>query len=297
MVAEQAGYAPREMTGDKQVATTWLITGVSSGFGRAIAQAALDRGDQVCGTLRRPDACAAFEALAPGRAHALLLDVTDEARVHAVVAEAQRRMGGVDRLVNNAGHGMVGAIEETGLAQIRSLFEVNLLGAIAMIQAVLPAMRARRAGRIVNITSVSGLAPWSGTAIYGATKYALECIGQTLAQEVAPLGIRVINVAPGGFRTDFAGRSMAIAERTIADYAATAHQARRIFEAGAGREPGDPARAAAAILKACDHADPPLHLLLGADALHYAEDHLAAIAADIDAWRQVSLSTAVEEGD
>lgn len=293
MFAGRAGYASGKWSGGKQLATTWLITGVSSGFGRAIARAALDRGDIVCGTLRNPEARGAFEALAPGRAYALLLDVTDEAGVHAAVAEAERRMGGIDRLVNNAGHGMVGAIEETGLAQIRSLFDVNLLGAIAMIQAVLPAMRARRAGRIINITSVSGLAPWSGTAIYGATKYALECIGQTLAQEVAPLGIRVINVAPGGFRTDFAGRSMAIAERTIADYAETAHQARQVFEAGAGREQGDPMRAAAAILKASDQDEPPLHLLLGADALHYAEDHLAAIAADIDAWRETSLSTAI----
>lgn len=277
------------------MATNWLITGVSSGFGRAIAKAALDRGDTVCGTLRKPEGRAAFEALAPERAHALLLDVTDERAVHDVVVEAERLTGGIDRLVNNAGHGMVGAIEETSLAQIRSLFEVNLLGAIAMIQAVLPAMRARRAGRIVNVTSVSGLAPWSGTGIYGATKYAFECIGQTLAQEVAPLGIRVINVAPGGFRTDFAARSMAIAERTIADYAGTAHQAQQVFEAGAGREQGDPEKAAAAILAASDAAEPPLHLLLGADALHYAEDHFAAIAADIAAWRETSLSTAIAE--
>ena len=274
------------------MATNWLITGVSSGFGRAIAKAALDRGDTVCGTLRKPEARAAFEALAPGRAHALLLDVTDERAVHDAVAEAERLTGGIDRLVNNAGHGMVGAIEETSLAQIRSLFEVNLLGAIAMIQAVLPAMRARRAGRIVNVTSVSGLAPWSGTGIYGATKYAFECIGQTLAQEVAPLGIRVINVAPGGFRTDFAARSMAVAERTIADYGRPPPQAPQVF---AGREQGDPEKAAAAILAASDAAEPPLHLLLGADALHYAEDHFAAIAADIAAWRETSLSTAIAE--
>lgn len=272
--------------------TTWLITGVSSGFGHAIAKAALDRGDMVCGTLRNPDACSAFEALAPGRAHALLLDVTDEDQAHAVAAKAEEITGGIDRLVNNAGHGMVGAIEETGLAQVRNLFEVNLLGSIAMIQAVLPAMRARRSGTIINITSVSGLAPWSGTGIYGASKYALECIGQTLAQEVAPLGIRVINVAPGGFRTDFASRSMAVADRTIADYGETAHQAQRIFEEGAGREPGDPERAATAILSVSDAAEPPLHLLLGADALHYVEDHFAAIAADMTAWREVSLSTA-----
>ena len=272
---------------------TWLITGVSSGFGEAIARAALDRGDTVCGTVRKPEAKAAFEALAPGRSHGFLLDVTDEARVHAVVAEAEALTGGIDILVNNAGHGLVGAIEETSLAEIRALFEVNVFGAVAMIQAVLPAMRARRAGFIVNITSVSGLAPWSGTATYGATKYALECYGQTLAQEVGALGIKVMNVAPGGFRTDFAGRSLALSEKVIADYAGTAHMAREVLTTNVGRENGDPALAAAAILKAIDSPAPPLHLLLGADALHYAEDQLAAITADIDAWRETSLSTAI----
>lgn len=271
--------------------TTWLITGVSSGFGRAIAKAALDRGDTVCGTLRDPEACAVFEELAPGRAHALLLDVTDDEQTHAVVAQAEQLTGGIDRLVNNAGHGMVGAIEETSLTQIRALFDVNLVGAIAMIQAVLPAMRARRAGRIINITSVSGLAPWSGTGIYGASKYALECVGQTLAQEVGPLGIQVINVAPGGFRTDFASRSLAVAERVIPCYAETAHQAGKIFDTAAGREPGDPALAAAAILAASDADAPPLHLLLGADALHYVENHLAAFSNDVTMWRETSLST------
>lgn len=272
---------------------TWFITGVSSGFGQALARAFLDRGDVVCGTVRKPEAKAAFEALAPGRAHGFLLDVTDEAQIKAVVAEAEALTGGIDRLVNNAGHGLVGAIEEASLAEIRALFEVNVFGAIAMIQAVLPAMRARKAGFIINITSVSGLAPWSGTAIYGATKYALECVGQTLAQEVGALGIRVMNVAPGGFRTDFAGRSLAMTERLIADYAETAHQARHILTTNVGRENGDPALAAAAILKAVESAEPPLHLLLGADALHYAEDHLVAIRADIDTWRETSLSTAL----
>lgn len=272
---------------------TWLITGVSSGFGQALARAFLDRGDVVCGTVRKPEAKAAFEALAPGRAHGFLLDVTDEAQVKAVVAEAEALTGGIDRLVNNAGHGLVGAIEETSLAEIRALFEVNVFGAIAMIQAVLPAMRARKAGTIINITSVSGLAPWSGTAIYGATKYALECVGQTLAQEVGALGITVMNVAPGGFRTDFAGRSLVMSEKLIEDYAETAHQARHTLTNNVGRENGDPALAAAAILKAVESAEPPLHLLLGADALHYAEDHLVAIGTDIDTWRETSLSTAL----
>lgn len=274
----------------------WLITGVGSGFGRALAVAALDRGDRVCGTARNDADLVAFAALAPGRALPLKLDVTDEAAIPGMMAEAERLTGGVDRLVNNAGHGLAGAIEETSLDQMRALFAVNLFGAVAMIHAVLPAMRARGAGRIVNITSVSGLAPWSGSGVYGATKYALECIGQTLAQEVAPLGIAVTNVAPGGFRTGFAGHALAKAARTIHDYErAGAHDAFRILTADNGRQNGDPAKAAAAILQATDAASPPLHLLLGEDALHYAEDAMAAVARDIATWRDVSLAMGVDD--
>ncbi len=272
----------------------WLITGVSSGLGRALSKAALDRGDTVCGTVRTREALDIFEATSPGRAIGFLLDITDNAAVARMVEEAERRTGGIDRLVNNAGRGMTGAIEETSLTQIRNIFEANVFGAIAMIQAVLPAMRARRAGHIVNITSVSGLAPWAGTGIYGASKYALECIGQTLAQEVSAFGIGVTNVAPGSFRTDFAGRSLTRADSPIADYDDTsAHAAEHVLTADNGQQGGDPALAAAAILRATDDRSPPLHLLLGADAIHYAEDQFAAIASDIAVWREVSLSTAL----
>lgn len=273
--------------------TNWLITGVSGGFGRAIANAALARGDRVVGTTRRAED-RAFEALAPDRAHAISLDLRDEAAVRAAVARAEELTGGIDRLVNNAGYGLVGAVEEITLDEARDLFEINLFGAIRMIQATLPAMRARRSGHIVNITSVSGLAPWAGTAIYGASKYAMECIGQTLAQEVAPLGIKVTNVAPGGFRTGFASQGLVVAKRDIADYDGVAHIARRSLADGAGREKGDPARAAAAILTALDSPDPPLHLLLGEDALHYARDQLAFVESQIAKWESLSLSTAYE---
>ncbi|SFG27483.1 NADP-dependent 3-hydroxy acid dehydrogenase YdfG [Novosphingobium sp. CF614] len=273
--------------------TTWLITGIGGGFGRALAGAALARGDTVVGTTRRPDD-PAFEALAPGRAHVISLDLGDEAAVEAAVASAETLTGGLDRLVNNAGYGLAGAIEEAALDEIRDLFDVNLFGAIRMIQAVLPAMRARRAGHVVNITSVSGFAPWAGTAIYGASKYALECIGQTLAQEVAPFGIKVTNVAPGGFRTGFAATGLRIARRSIADYDGVAHHAGRSLTENAGREPGDPARAAAAILTALDAPEPPLHLLLGEDALHYARDQFAFVESQIRAWEALSLSTAAE---
>ena len=273
--------------------TNWLITGIGGGLGRAVAQAALARGDVVVGTTRHTGD-AAFEALAPGRAHVLTVDLTDDAAVHAAAARAEELTGGIDRLLNNAGYGLVGAIEEISIEEAKDLFEINLFGAVRMIQAVLPAMRARRGGHIVNVTSVSGHAPWSGTGIYGATKYALECVGQTLAQEVAPMGIRVTNVAPGGFRTGFAASGLKVAARDIADYEDGAHFARRSLTAGAGSEKGDPARGAEAILAALDSARPPLHLFLGEDALHYARDQIAFVGSQMDDWEALSLSTAFE---
>lgn len=271
---------------------TWLITGIGSGFGRTLAGAALARGDTVVGTTRDAAGRAAFEALAPGRAHALAVDLRDEAAVHAAVAEAELLTGGIDRLVNNAGYGLVGAIEEVSLAEARALFDINVFAPISMIQAVLPGMRARGTGHIVNITSVSGFAPWGGTGLYGASKYAFECIGQTLAQEVAPFGIRVTNVAPGGFRTGFAGQALNVADREIADYEDGAHAARRSLQSNTGKEKGDPNLAAAAILTALDAPEPPLHLLLGADALHYARDQFAFVESQIATWETLSLATA-----
>jgi len=267
----------------------WLITGIGGGLGYELAQAALERGDKVFGTSRSAQSCAAFAAKAPGRSFAAVLDPADPA---ALVTIAETAMGGVDRLVNNAGYGLIGAIEEVTLEEVRALFDVNLFGSIAMIQAVLPAMRARGAGHIVNVTSVSGLAPWAGTAIYGASKYALECIGQTLAQEVGPLGIRVTNVAPGGLRTNFAGGSLRLAARDIPAYEETAHFAKRSLAAGQGTEKGDPVRAAAAIIAALDEPEPPLHLLLGEDALHYAEGQTDTLRAEMERWKAYSLSIA-----
>lgn len=272
--------------------TNWLITGISGGLGAALCRAALARGDTVVGTSRREADCAAFEALAPGRAIGIPLDITRPGAPAEAVARAEAATGGIDRLVNNAGYGMVGAIEETGLEQIRTLFEVNVFGAIAMIQGVLPAMRARRSGHIVNITSVSGWAPWAGTAIYGASKYALECIGQTLAQEVAPLGIKVTNVAPGGLRTHFAGSSLVEAERTIADYDGPARQSRHILAASQGNEHGDPDRAAAAILSALDAPEPPIHLFLGNDALLHAREQIDLALDQMERWDMLSRSIA-----
>lgn len=273
----------------------WWITGVSSGLGQAIAAAALARGDVVAGTVRRDADLETFEAQAPGRALGFLLDVTDDEAVFNTAAAVENRTGGIDILVNNAGYGLIGAIEEAGAGEIRAQFEVNVFGAISVIQSILPFMRKRRRGHILNVTSVSGLAPWMGTGIYGATKYALECIGQTLAEEVRPLGIKVTNVAPGGLRTDFATRSLTVCKSEIADYEPTAHLARNILSGHGGSEGGDPAKAALAVLKAVDAQEPPLHLLLGADALHYVGRKLGAFHAEIADWAPVTLSIAYDE--
>ena len=200
----------------------WLITGVSSGFGRALAEAVLAKGDTVAGTVRNEAAKSEFEKLAPGKAVGIRLDVTDQASVRRGVEEAEKKTGGIDVLVNNAGYGLEGAVEEVTLEQIRSQFEVNVFGAVSVIQAALPYMRKRRAGHIVNITSMGGLTAFPGVGIYNGSKFALEGISEALAKEVKPLGIKVIIVAPGSFRTDWAGRSMVHVDGPIADYEATA---------------------------------------------------------------------------
>lgn len=273
--------------------TRWFITGIGSGLGRALAEAALAAGDIVAGTLRSEAACLAFEAIAPGRAIGLMMEARDTGSVQRAVAEAERRLGAIDVLVCNAGRGLVGALEETSLAEMRDLFEVNVFGPIAVMQAALPAMRARRSGRIINITSVSGLAAWVGTSVYGASKYAMECIGETLANEVREHGIFVTNVAPGGLRTDFAGRSMALTRTRMDAYDGAARDAERSFASHRGEEPGDPVRAAAAILEIARAPEPPMHLLLGADAIHYAEGAAARLAGDIARWRELGRSIAV----
>jgi NAD(P)-dependent dehydrogenase (short-subunit alcohol dehydrogenase family) len=272
---------------------TWLITGVSGGLGREIALAAIARGDTVFGTVRKAKDADAFELLG---GQALVLDVTDEAAVRAGVAQAEAAAGRIDILVNNAGYGLVGAVEEASLDEVRAQFETNVMGPLAMLKAVLPAMRARRGGRIINITSVSGLAVWAGTGVYCASKWALEGLTQTLAAEVAELGIKVTNVAPGGLRTSFGAGSKAIVADKIADYDGLARDAERIMADHAGSEPGDPAKAAQAILAIADEAAPPLHLLLGEDALKYAGYAAAGLAADIDTWKDLTLSIGFADG-
>jgi len=273
--------------------SNWFVTGVSTGLGRAIAQAALGAGHTVVGTVRNPDAVAGFEALGAG-AIGVVLDVTDADAVKVVVDAAEARTGGLDVIVNNAGLGYTGAIEETPIAAAKALFDVNVWGALAVIQAALPHLRARKAGHIVNVGSISGMACWNGTGIYGATKFALDCIGRTLAQEVNPLGIKVTNVAPGGMRTEFAAGRLLGAEPSIADYAETAHVARQVLTGHHGEEPSDPAKIAGAILTALAAPEPPLVLLLGTDALGYATREFGLLQEQFATWESLTTGVGAE---
>lgn len=275
----------------------WLITGVSTGLGRAVAQAALKRGDRVVGTVRKEADRAAFCELAPDRAFGLIADVTDEAAVKACVAEAEKLTGGIDILVNNAGYGLVAGVEEVSLAEIRAQFDVNVFGALAVLQAVLPYMRARRRGHLINITSVSGFVGWPSLGVYSASKFALEGLCETLAMEVASLGIKLTMIEPGGLRTDFATRSRVRSAREIKDYGETVGQCRKLLDEHAGHEPGDTDRAADAILKISDLDTPPLRLLLGADAYEYAIGKLTQQRAEIDAWELLTKSVAIVAKD
>lgn len=254
----------------------WLITGASSGFGRAIAEAALATGDEVVATARNP----AVDGV-------IRLDVTDPDQVTAAV----ERAGPVDVLVNNAGHGLLGAAEELTDAQLRAVLETNLWGAVAMTRAVLPQMRARRRGHIVQMSSVGGVVANPGHAAYGMSKFALEGFSEALAGEVAPLGIRVTLVEPGPFRTDFAGRSMTFAD-PIADYDDTPAGALRTrFRDQHGVQPGDPARAAAAIVATVNAEGAPLRLPLGAAAVTRIRAKLQAQLADLDVVEELALAT------
>jgi NAD(P)-dependent dehydrogenase (short-subunit alcohol dehydrogenase family) len=272
-------------------AKTLLITGVSSGFGRALAQEALAAGHKVIGTVRNREAQQAFEALDAQRAFGRLLDVTDVERIDKAVAEISSAFGPVDVLVNNAGYGYEGILEESPLAEMRRQFDVNVFGAVAMIKAVLPGMRERRSGHIINITSMGGFITMPGIAYYCGSKFALEGISETLSKELAPFNIQVTAVAPGSFRTDWAGRSMIRSTRSIPDYDALFDPIRQARKEKSGKQPGDPVKAARAMLALIESQSPPTHLLLGSDALELVRQKLAALSKEIDQWEKLTRST------
>jgi NAD(P)-dependent dehydrogenase (short-subunit alcohol dehydrogenase family) len=264
----------------------WLITGANSGFGRAITETAVAAGDVAVATARRAASLDALAAAHPGQVDALPLDVTDAAAIDAAVLDVIGRHGRIDVLVNNAGRSHVGAAEETTDAELRDLFEVHVFGPAALIRAVLPHMRSRRSGSIVQISSMGGQLSFAGFGAYSATKFALEGMSEALADEVRPLGITVLIVEPGAFRTDLFGNISA--STPISDYAGTAGQTRHMIEASAGAQPGDPAKAAAAILTVLDAPGAPLRLPLGDDAIL---SHLDSTRADITTWEKLARST------
>lgn len=270
---------------------TLFITGVSSGFGLALAREALSVGHSVIGTVRTEASRLAFEALNSDRAHALMLDVTDIDAIPDVVAEAESNVGPVDVLVNNAGYGHEGIFEESPLDEMRRQFEVNVFGAAAMIHAFVPRFRKRRRGHIVNITSMGGFITMPGIAYYCGSKFALEGISEVLGKELKPFGVHVTAVAPGSFRTDWAGRSMQRSPRSIPDYDEMFDPIRHARRERSGKQTGNPAKAARAILTLVDLPSPPAHLLLGSDALALVREKLAAMATEIDAWENVTRST------
>ncbi|MEY8015941.1 oxidoreductase [Mycobacterium servetii] len=265
----------------------WLITGCSTGFGREIARAALAEGHSVAVTARRAESVADLVDEFGDRALALALDVTDPTQIAAAVTAAGEAFGGIDVLVNNAGHGYLSAVEEGEDVEVRKLFDVNYFGAVDMIKAVLPAMRARGSGHIVNISSMTGLVANPPNAYYSSTKFALEALTEALATEVRPLGIKVTAIEPGAFRTDWATRSMKESGTPIADYADVAAR-KDLIKQFADHLPGDPRKVAEAVLMVTGLDEPPLRLLLGRDVIKAMRDKIAATTASIDEWESVT---------
>lgn len=270
---------------------TLFITGVSSGFGHALAEEALAAGHRVIGTVRSDEALGAFERLSADSAHGVILDVTDFARIDSVIQHIEATHGPVDVLVNNAGYGHEGVLEESPLDEMRRQFDVNVFGAVAVIKAFLPYFRERRGGHILNITSMGCTITMPGIAYYCGSKFALEGISDTLAKELLPFNIFVTAVAPGSFRTDWAGRSMQRTQRSIADYDASFDPIRKAREEKSGKQLGDPRKAAQAMLQIIASSTPPAHVLLGSDALGLVRDKLANTAREMDQWEALTRST------
>lgn len=270
---------------------TWLITGCSTGLGRSLAEAVLARGDDAVVTARDASRVQDLADAHPGSALALALDVTDRAQVAQVVQAAQERFGGIDVLVNNAGYGYRAAVEEGDDHDVQRLFDTNVFGAVSMVKAVLPGMRARRSGAIVNISSIGARICPAGSGYYAASKAALEGLSGSLRTELAPLGIDVMAVEPGAFRTDFAGRSLTQSAESIADYADTAGKRRKENDNAHGTQPGDPAKAAQGIITALEAIEVPALLVLGPDALAALRGVLDAQSAELESWQELSSST------
>jgi NAD(P)-dependent dehydrogenase (short-subunit alcohol dehydrogenase family) len=286
---QQTDSDTRHTRREPKMSRVWLITGANSGFGRTITEAAVAAGDLVVAAARRPETLAGLVEAHEGRVEAARLDVTDLAAARALVDDVVARHGRIDVLVNNAGRAHVGAAEETTDAELRDLFEVHFFGPAELVRAVLPHMRERRAGAIVQLSSMGGQLSFAGFSAYSATKFALEGFSEALADEVKPLGIKVLIVEPGAFRTTLFGSPSASEE--LADYDATVGNTRRTVAASDGKQPGDPAKAAAAVLAALDAEQTPLRLPLGPDGVDAVLGHLDAVRAEITAWEKITRAT------
>jgi NAD(P)-dependent dehydrogenase (short-subunit alcohol dehydrogenase family) len=274
----------------KQVNDVWFITGCSTGFGRELAKLVLDRGYRAVVTARDPDKIQDLIANHQGRALALKLDVTNAAEADDTVKTAEATFGGIDVLVNNAGYGYLGAIEESDQNEARAMIETNFFGLARLIHMVLPGMRQRRHGAIVNLSSIGGLVGFPGVGYYNASKFAVEGFSESLAKEVAPLGIKVLIVEPGPFRTDWAGRSIKKRSKEIPEYAETAGAFMKRIQDNSGNQVGDPVRAGEAIIKAVESDNAPLRLALGRRALDTARGKVDLLRRDLDAWEETSLN-------
>jgi len=267
----------------------WFITGCSTGFGRNLAMEALQQGNRVAVTSRNTDDVKDIVSQFADNAVAIKLDVTNAQQVAAAVKQAQEKFGRIDVLVNNAGIGYFGAIEESDEAEYRRMFEINFFGLAGVTNAILPIMRAQRSGHIVNISSIGGMVAFPGVGFYNATKFAVTGYSEALAKETAALGIKVTVVAPSGFRTDWAGRSANNSKIVIDDYASTAHTNQNTIRSYSGNQPGDPVRAAKAIIKAVESDTPPVRLLLGVGALKGARNKMLEMQHDIDTWEDITV--------
>jgi NADP-dependent 3-hydroxy acid dehydrogenase YdfG len=276
---------------------TWFITGASTGFGRVLAEEVLKAGGKVVATARNRDKVADLEAKYPQKAKALALDVTNAGQVDSAVTQAFAQFGQVDVLVNNAGYGVAGAIEEVSEAESMPMFETNVFGLLRVTRAFLPHLRKQRSGHILNLSSIGGVVASPGMGYYNATKFAVEGLSEALAGEVAPLGIRVTIIEPGPFRTDFLGRSGVVAKTRIADYDATAGNMRKYFAENDGKQKGDPVRAVHAMMQVVESPNPPLRLLLGASALQRLRSKLTNWEKEIAAWEQVALGADFPDGE
>ncbi len=266
----------------------WLITGCSTGIGREIARAALEAGHSVAVTARNVDAIADFVDQFGDRALALPLDVTNRDQITAVVGEVEKAFGGIDVLVNNAGYGYMAAVEEGEDAEVRKLFDTNYFGVVDTLKAVLPGMRARRSGHVINISSMTGLVANPPNAYYSSTKFALEALTEALAKEVGPLGIKVTAIEPGAFRTDWAARSMQESSTPISDYDDNVGARKTLIKQFADHLPGDPRKVAEAVLMVAALDEPPLRLLLGRDVLAAVREKIADLTASINHWESIT---------